>query len=113
MTELGEGRAALVVDEPEQHLHPALLSRVVDMLEAASSTAPVVVATHSDRVLDALSDPERQVVLCELDSRRAMHVRAPSPERLAEWLERYRGIGSVLAEGYQAQVFDAPGAARQ
>jgi predicted ATPase len=106
LVELNQARSLLAFDEPEDHLHPALLSRVVWMLEDVASTCPVIVATHSDRFLDALADPASSVVLCELDEQRAMRVRRPNAERLAKWLESYRGFGAIRSEGYEAQVFD-------
>jgi predicted ATPase len=106
MTELNRERSALVFDEPEQHLHPALLARVVGMLEETAESAPVVIATHSDRLLDCLSHPAESVVLCELDECRSTQLRHPNAEQLNQWLEQYRGIGSLRAEGYEGHVFD-------
>jgi predicted ATPase len=107
LVELDAHRAVLGFDEPELHLHPALLTRVVWMLEEAAERAPVILATHSDRLLDGLSDPLHSVVLCELDEHRSTRLRRPNPEALADWLEDYRGIGSIRAEGYEPYVFEA------
>jgi predicted ATPase len=96
----------LAIDEPELHMHPMLLARVVGMMEEVAESCPVVLATHSDRLLDALSDPAGSVVLCDLDERRTTRFQRPNPERLEEWLESYRGLGSLRAEGYEAHVFD-------
>jgi predicted ATPase len=113
LTELNHERSVLVFDEPEQHLHPALLARVVGMLEEIAITAPVIVATHSDRLLDALSNPAESVILCELDEERSTKLLRPSSEPLNQWFEQYRGIGSLRAEGYEAHVFDRAAGARQ
>jgi predicted ATPase len=106
LVELHEGRTLLSFDEPELHLHPGLVARVAWMLEEAAQHAPVIVATHSDRILDALSEPAKAVVLCELDENRATVLRRPNAERLAEWMERYRGLGSIRADGYERVVFE-------
>ncbi|HWN71055.1 MAG TPA: AAA family ATPase [Haliangium sp.] len=106
LVELNQERSLLAFDEPELHLHPALLARVVWMFEEVAKTSPVIVATHSDRFLDALADPASSVVLCELDDQRAMQPRWPNAARLAEWLESYRGLGAIRSEGYEAHVFD-------
>lgn len=106
LTELNRNRSALVFDEPEQHLHPALIARVVGMFEECSQLAPVVIATHSDRLLDALSDPGKSVVLCELDEHRTTVLRQPNTEQLGKWLQDYRGIGSLRGEGYESYVFE-------
>ena len=106
LVELNAGRSVLALDEPELHLHPGLLARVVGMLEEVAESCPVILATHSDRLLDALADPASSVVLCDLDDARTTRLQRPNPERLAEWLETYRGLGGVRAEGYEAHVFD-------
>lgn len=106
LVELNAGRSVLALDEPELHLHPALLARVVGMLEEVAESCPVILATHSDRLLDALSDPVSSVVLCDLDDARTTRLQRPNPGHLAEWLDTYRGLGSVRAEGYEAHVFD-------
>jgi predicted ATPase len=107
LVELGQDRL-IAFDEPESHLHPMLLARVAWMLEAKAEHTPVIVTTHSDRFLDALSNPASSVVLCELDSRRATQLHRPDPTALAQWLERYRGLGEIRAEGYEAHVFHTP-----
>lgn len=106
LAELNRERSILVFDEPELHMHPALLARVVSMLEEVSKDCPVLLATHSDRLLDALANPAQSVVLCELDEHRAVQLRRPNAERLKEWLQNYRGLGTLRAEGYEAHVFD-------
>ncbi len=105
LAEVGRQHSLIVMDEPEQHLHPALLVRVTWMLEELGDDVPIVVATHSDRLLDALSRPEDSVVLCELDGRRATSLRRPNREALRRWLENYRGMGELRAEGYEPHVF--------
>ena len=106
LVELNQQRSVLVFDEPEAHMHPGLLARVAWMLEEAAERCPVVLATHSDTLLDAIAHPEDSVVLCELDERRATRLLRPNKERLADWLRDYRGLGSIRAQGYEAHVFD-------
>jgi predicted ATPase len=110
LVELNQERSLLAFDDPELHLHPALLPRVVWMLEEVAESCAVILATHSDCFLDALADPANSVVLCELDKQRAMQLRRPNAARLAEWLESYRGLGAIRAEGYEPLVFDSDSA---
>jgi predicted ATPase len=105
------GRAPLSLlafDEPDLHLHPHLLLRVLDFMDALSRTFPVVLATHSDRLLDGLPDPASAAVLCELDHTRATRLLRPDPDALRAWLERYRGIGSLRSEGYESAIMTRP-----
>lgn len=96
---LDEGRTLLAFDEPELHLHPGLLMRVLGMLEVMSDRYPVVIATHSDRLLDGLSDPSRSVVVTELDERARTRLRRLDPDALAKWIVDYRGLGELRADG--------------
>lgn len=91
-------------DEPDLHLHPQLLMRVLDMFESMAREYPVILATHSDRLLDGLRDPAKSVVLCELDERGATRLVRPDAEALAKWLERYRGLGDIRGAGHAASV---------
>jgi len=104
--EFGGLRSLLAFDEPEIHLHPALLARVMLMLEEVAERTPVVLSTHSDRLLDMLADPAKSVVLCELDDQGATRLRRPDAGSLADWLQDYEGLGEVRARGYQAHVFE-------
>lgn len=103
---LPTGRSILAMDEPETHLHPRLLMRVLGMFESEAKQHPVVLATHSDRLLDGLSpEAAESVALCELDESRATRLLRPQPDLLARWLKRYRGIGDLRGEGYESAVF--------
>lgn len=98
-------RPSLVTfDEPDLHLHPQLLMRVLDMFESMAREHPVILATHSDRLLDGLRDPAKSVVLCELDDGGATRLVRPDAEALGRWLERYRGLGDIRGAGHAASV---------
>lgn len=105
ISELGKGKGLLCFDEPESHLHPALLVRQVWELEKMGKFAPVLVCTHSDRFLDALGNPAASVVLCELDENRAVTLSRPDPKVLESWMETYKGIGQIRSEGYESHLF--------
>lgn len=113
MIRLGEGRTLLALDEPEAHLDPELLVRVVELLEAAAERHPVLVSTQSDRLLDALSEPATSTVVCELDSSWSTRLHRLDPERLARWLRDYRGLGAIRAGGdlWSVVASDRPEAA--
>lgn len=106
-------RSLLVLDEPDLHLHPGAIGQIVALLEACGKRQPVVIATHSDRLLDSLSDPAGATVLCDLDEQRRMRLRRPDRAQLDRWLEEYRGIGQLRAEGYDPLVFPLPRAAER
>ncbi len=90
----------LAFDEPDLHLHPGLLARVMDFFGQISRRHPVLLATHSDTALDCLEDPARSTRVCELEMpERRTRVRALDPEALAKWLTDYRGVGHIRGDG--------------
>lgn len=101
---LEPGRSLLGFDEPELHLHPGLLLRVLGFFETISSRHPVLLATHSDRLLDALSDPVGSIRVCELDAAGRTQVRKLDRTGLERWMKRYRGFGDLRGEGYADEV---------
>ncbi len=97
-------RSLLVFDEPELHLHPRLLTRVMGFFHSIAERSPVVLATHSRRLLDELQDPAGSTVLCELDEADTTRLRYPDRAALEEWLVDYEGLGRVLDAGYESEV---------
>jgi predicted ATPase len=104
LVQLDQGRTLLAFDEPEHHLHPSLLNRVLQLFEDASSRYPVILATHSDRLLDFLPYPAAAVRVCELDSQYRTVVRRLDRTRLDQWAERYSGLGELRAAGQLSSV---------
>jgi predicted ATPase len=98
-------RSLLAFDEPDLHLHPGLLVRIMQFFQALSEKHPVLLATHSDTVLDCLEDPVRSVRVCELEQpQRRTVLRSLDAEALASWLRDYRGVGHIRGDGYLSQV---------
>lgn len=106
MSELLSPCSLLCLDEPELHLHPGLVSRVVAILESIGKQVPVLVATHSNQLLDALQEPSSSVFLCrQVDS--GIELRQPTSALLSDWMADYQGLGSIRAAGYEAHVFES------
>jgi predicted ATPase len=95
----------LAFDEPDLHLHPRLLVRVVQFFETMGERHPVLLATQSDALLDSLSDPAKAVRVCELEQpARRTRVSALDRAALDAWLKDYRGVGHLRGDGYLSQV---------
>ena len=104
MFRLDVDRSVLVLDEPDLHLHPGLIVRLVEMLEATGRLTSVLVATHSDRLLDALDEPARSVRVAELTAGLETRIRHLKPEALERWTEDYVGVGSIRANGHLGSI---------
>ncbi|MEG4624621.1 AAA family ATPase [Microcoleus sp. w1-18aA5] len=76
----------ICIEEPEIGLHPDILPVVAEMLIEASQRTQLIVTTHSDALVSALS-PE-SVLICDRDDR-GSHLNRLDPERLKKWLENY------------------------
>ncbi len=85
------------IEEPEIGLHPDILPKVADLLIEASTRTQLVVTTHSDVLVDALSDHPGAVVVCEKHDGQTTMKRL-DPRELAPWLEKYR-LGQLWSKG--------------
>jgi predicted ATPase len=110
LARLNENRTLLAVDEPELHLHPSLLGRVVSLLTSLESGVPIILSTHADRVLELIDDPVRAVRVCSLDGGKATVSRIDETE-LPRWLEKFGDLGQLRASGYLHRVLLPPPAA--
>ena len=55
----------ICIEEPKLGMHPDALAVIAGLLREASSTTQIVVTTHSDVLLSALSDSADSVLVCE------------------------------------------------
>lgn len=85
------------IEEPELGLHPDLIPKIADLLKEASGRCQLIVTTHSDILVSALSDCPESIIVCEKhDGQTTM--RHLDPEELKPWLEKYR-LGELWTRG--------------
>ncbi len=94
-----ESQDLIGIDEPEAHLHPELLYRVVGMMEQAAPTRQLIVTTQSDLLLSYLSQPS-DVILVENGEQGTTLTRPPEDD-LREWLKNY-SLGQLREAGHLA-----------
>ena len=87
----------ICIEEPELGLHPDIVAGLAKHLRVASERTQVIVTTHSDILIDALSDTPESIVVFE------SHDGATQMERLKRddlsvWLEKYR-LGELWTSG--------------
>ena len=86
------------IKKPEIGLHPDILPIVAEMLVEASHRTQVIVTTHSDILVDALSHLPEAVLVCEKETS-ATTVRRLSQEALREWLAEEYSLGDLWLTG--------------
>ena len=79
----------LCIEEPELGLHPDVLTWLGELLVEASEKTQLIVTTHSDALVSALTNHVDAVVTCERPGA-ATVLRRLESDRLASWLEEYR-----------------------
>lgn len=87
----------ICIEEPELGLHPDILPKIVDLMKEASERTQLVVTTHSDIIIDALTDTPESVIVCEKHNG-STQMRRLNAEQLAPWLENYR-LGALWSNG--------------
>lgn len=85
------------LEEPELGLHPDLLPKVADLLVAAAQRTQLIVTTHSDILVDALTEHPEALVICEKHEGRTA-LRRLTQDELQPWLEKYR-LGQLWTRG--------------
>ncbi len=85
------------IEEPEIGLHPDIIPKVAKLLIEASSRSQIFVTTHSDVLVDALTDTPESIVVCE-KSEGVTQLRRLDKSELEPWLERYR-LGELWTSG--------------
>ncbi|HQU44966.1 MAG TPA: AAA family ATPase, partial [Pirellulales bacterium] len=86
----------LCIEEPELGLHPDALSLLADLLVDASTRTQLIVTTHSDELVSALTDHANSVLVC--DYCRGTVFERVAHEKLEYWLDKYR-LGDVWRIG--------------
>ena len=87
----------ICIEEPEIGLHPDVIPEVAKLLVEASSRSQIFVTTHSDILVDALTDAPEAVIVCE-KSDGATQLRRLDKEELEPWLKKYR-LGELWTSG--------------
>lgn len=85
------------IEEPELGLHPDVLPSLAKLMLSASERCQLIVTTHSDILVDALTETPESVIVCEKQDGRTRMQRLNS-EELGQWLDKYR-LGQLWLKG--------------
>jgi predicted ATPase len=79
----------ICIEEPEVGLHPEAIQIVADALVEASERTQLIVTTHSEALIDALSERPEGVLITERDAENSTQFRRLEKPQLSLWLEQY------------------------
>lgn len=85
------------IEEPELGLHPDVLPTVADLMKEASERCQLIVTTHSDVLVDAMSDQPESILVAEKTGQGTTLTRLDAG-KLRPWLEKYR-LGELWTSG--------------
>lgn len=87
----------ICIEEPELGLHPDIIPKLADHLVSASERTQLIVTTHSDILVDAMTERPQVVVVCEKHDGKT-EMRRLGKEELAAWTGKYR-LGQLWTKG--------------
>lgn len=85
------------IEEPEIGLHPDMIATIAQLLREASKRTQLFITTHSDALVDALTDAPETIVVCERGDNGTQLKRLES-DKLMDWLKRY-SLGELWMKG--------------
>jgi len=85
------------IEEPELGLHPDVLPDLARLMINASQRTQIIVTTHSDILVDAMTETPENVLVCEKPDGQTQ-IQRLSGEDLSHWLKKYR-LGQAWLKG--------------
>lgn len=85
------------IEEPELGLHPDMIPELTKLLVDASTRMQLIITTHSDRLIEELSDTPEAVIICEKENG-ASRFRRLDKRQLSAWLKEY-SLGELWTKG--------------
>lgn len=87
----------ICIEEPELGLHPDVLPTLAELLREAAERTQVIVTTHSDVLVDAMTDIPEAILVAEKTATGTTLTRL-NGEKLRPWLEKYC-LGQLWTRG--------------
>ena len=87
----------ICIEKPELGLHPDILPTVAELLIEASQRTQLIITTHSEMLVSALTEIPESVIVCEYDDA-GSHLQRLEPKQLLSWLKHY-SLGELWMSG--------------
>lgn len=86
----------ICMEEPELGLHPDAIALLAGLLQEASTRTQLIVTTHSDALVSALTEVADSILVCEY--RGGTVLKRVESEKLRFWLDKYK-LGEIWRIG--------------
>ena len=87
----------ICIEEPELGLHPDILPTIAELMIDASQRTQLIVTTHSEVLVSALTEVPEAVIVCERNNA-GTHLRRLERKALEDWLKDY-SLGELWRMG--------------
>jgi len=89
----------ICLEEPELGIHPDILPTIAELLQECAERTQLIVTTHSEIIVDVLTDLPEAVIVCEKDSReQGTQLKRLVKAELEVWLKDY-SLGHLWRSG--------------
>lgn len=88
----------ICLEEPELGIHPDLLPTVTELLQECAERTQLVVTTHSEVIVDVLTDRPEAVIVCEKNSEQGTQLKRLTKVEMEVWLKDY-SLGDLWCSG--------------
>ena len=87
----------ICIEEPELGIHSDIIPTIAQLLKEASKVTQIIVTTHSEVLIDELTDTPESVLVCEKHEG-STQLKRLEKDLLKDWLERY-SLGELWRKG--------------
>lgn len=87
----------ICIEEPELGIHADIIPIIADLLKETSKRTQIIVTTHSEVLVDELTDTPETVLVCEKNEG-STQLRRLEKDLLEDWLKRY-SLGELWRKG--------------
>ncbi len=88
----------ICLEEPELGIHPDILPTIAELLQECAERTQLIVTTHSEIIVDVLTDMPEAVIVCEKDSEQGTQLKRLVKAELEVWLKDY-SLGHLWRSG--------------